>query len=66
MRKIKGANMDIDLSSKKEKICWEQGKCPWNEAEGSDKHKCAVKNISICKYFKGVKEPDIVLCDFPE
>ena len=37
IRKIKGANMDIDFSSAE----WEQGKCPWGP-----KHKCAVKNVS--------------------
>jgi len=66
MKEIKGANMDIELTSKKEDIRWEQGKCPWNESEGSNKHKCAVKNISICKYFRGIKKPDVVLCAFLE
>ena len=64
MREVKGSNMDIDLTSK-DKINWKQGKCPWNESEASDKHKCAVKNISICKYFQGIKKPDIVLCSYP-
>ena len=62
-REIKGANMDIDLIPNP-KIDWEQEKCPWNESEGSNAHKCAVKDISICKYFRGIKKPDIVLCDF--
>ncbi len=66
IRELKGANMDIDLTSDPEKIHWEQDKCPWNEADKTSEHKCAVKNISICKYFHGIKKPDTVLCGFPE
>lgn len=62
MKELKGANMDIDLLSDAE---WEQDKCPWSEEDGKE-HKCAVKNISICKYFKGIKDPDIVICSYPE
>jgi len=57
--------MDIDLTSNKE-VDWEQNKCPWNESENTNEHKCAVKNISICKHFKGIKYPDIVLCSYSE
>lgn len=63
MKKLKGANMDIDLKSD-ENIGWKQDNCPWNEAEKSDKHKCAVKNASLCKYFKGIEYPDVVLCGY--
>jgi len=52
--KLGGANMDIDLTSDSDKIDWKQEKCPWNKKENTNKHKCAVKNISICKYFKGI------------
>lgn len=62
---LKGGNMDIDLTPKKD-ISWEQDKCPWNEDEGTNEHKCAVKDISLCKYFKGIKHPDIVLCNYPK
>ena len=65
MKKLKGANMDIDLTSEQKDIHWEQDKCPWNEAEGTKDHKCAVKNISICNYFKGIEDPDIIICDYP-
>ena len=57
--------MDIDLLPNP-KLMWEQDKCPWNEAEGTNKHKCAVKGVSICKYFKGIKKPDVVLCAYPK
>jgi hypothetical protein len=60
---LKGANMDIDLIPNP-KITWKQDKCPWNEADGTKSHKCAVKNVSICKYFRGVKKPDVVVCAF--
>lgn len=63
MKELKGANMDIDLTTQKN-ISWKQDKCPWNVDEVTDKHKCVVKNISICKYFKGIKYLDIVLCDY--
>lgn len=55
--------MDIDFTSQ-DKTSWKQAKCPWNEAEKTNKHKCAVKNISICKYFRGVKDDDVVLCAY--
>ena len=65
MRELKGANLDIDLLPN-EKINWKQDNCPWNEKENTKKHKCAVKNTSLCKYFKGIKQPDIVLCSYGE
>jgi hypothetical protein len=55
--------MDIDLISSKE-VDWEQDKCPWNVREETEEHKCAVKNVSICKFFRGIKKPDIVLCAY--
>jgi hypothetical protein len=61
---LKGANMDIDLANDKN-IHWEQDKCPWNEKEKSRKHKCAVKNVSLCEYFGGIEYPDVVVCKFP-
>jgi len=61
---LKGANMDIDLTSNN-KIEWGQDQCPWNLAEKTTEHKCAVKNISICKYFCGIKYLDKVICSYP-
>lgn len=63
IKKLNGANMDIDLLPAD--VSWNMDKCPWNEAEGSDQHKCAVKNISICKYFQGIKRLDTILCSYP-
>jgi hypothetical protein len=60
VKKIKGANMDIDFSQTPE-MDWEAGECPWGT-----NHKCAVKNISICKYFAGIEYPDVVLCKYKE
>jgi hypothetical protein len=65
IRKLDGANMDIDLASDKNDISWKQDRCPWNEFEGTIKHKCAVKNISICKYFCGIEYLDNILCCYP-
>ena len=65
IRKFKGANMDIDLATPQGNIAWEQDNCPWNEAEGTGAHKCAVKNISICPYFCGVEYLDTLLCCYP-
>lgn len=65
IRKLKGANMDIDLATPPGNIVWEQDNCPWNEAEGTNTHKCAVKNVSICRYFCGVEYIDTVLCCYP-
>ena len=58
VKKLKGANMDIDFSI----VAWGDSVCPWNVAENTDEHKCAVKNISICKYFCGIQLLDSVLC----
>ena len=63
IKELAGANMDIDLVS--ENVDWAQCVCPWNEAENTKEHKCAVKNISICKYFCGIKYLDSVLCSYP-
>ncbi|MEK6934864.1 MAG: hypothetical protein AABW46_03225 [Nanoarchaeota archaeon] len=66
IKELKGANMDIDLTAIPEKIHWKQDKCPWNIAENTNEHKCAIKNVSICKYFRGIKAPDIVCCAYPD
>ncbi len=63
INELKGANMDIDLVS--DNLEWPQDKCPWNVSENTKEHKCAVKNISICKYFCGIKYLDTVLCSYP-
>jgi len=64
-RKLDGANMDVDLATPGGDISWQQDACPWNEAEGTLTHKCAVKNISICSYFCGIEYMDKVLCCYP-
>jgi hypothetical protein len=65
IRKLDGANMDIDLASSEDSIPWQQDQCPWNEAEGTAEHRCAVKNISICQFFCGIEFLDTVLCCYP-
>jgi hypothetical protein len=65
IRKLDGANMDIDLATPKGVVSWEQDKCPWNEAEKTSEHRCAVKNVSICRYFCGVEYVDTLLCCYP-
>lgn len=65
IRVLDGANMDIDLTTAAGDISWKQDKCPWNEAEKTDVHKCAVKNVSICDYFCGIGYLDNVLCSYP-
>jgi hypothetical protein len=65
VRKLHGANMDIDLMTPIDAISWEQDRCPWNLAEGTDEHRCAVKNISICRYFCGVEYLDTLMCCYP-
>lgn len=63
---LDGANMDIDLMTNPNGISWKQDKCPWNIAENTNEHKCAIKNISICKYFRGIKSKDFVLCAYQD
>ncbi|MDH4358945.1 MAG: hypothetical protein OEV37_03370 [Candidatus Berkelbacteria bacterium] len=64
IKKLKGGNMDIDLTSG-DKTPWKQTRCPRNEKEGTKNHKCAVKNTSICDYFCGIEYLDTVLCSYP-
>jgi hypothetical protein len=65
IKKLDGANMDRDRATPGDAIQWEQDKCPWNEAEETDEHRCAVKNVSICPYFCGIEYMDYVLCCYP-
>ena len=65
IRKLTGANMDIDLATSPEALGWAQTPCPWNVAEGGTEHRCAIKNISICVYFCGIEYLDTVLCSYP-
>jgi hypothetical protein len=65
LRRLQGANMDIDLATAPGQISWQQDCCPWNEAEGTMEHRCAVKNVSICPYFCGVEYLDTLLCCYP-
>lgn len=64
MKKLKGANMGIAMKVSDKSVDWEQDKCPWNEAENTEEHKCAVESVSICKYFQGVEKLDTVQCSY--
>ncbi|MBI1816769.1 MAG: hypothetical protein HYR72_17455 [Deltaproteobacteria bacterium] len=64
IRELRGGNMDIDLIPKPG-LAWEQEACPWNDADQAATHKCAVKDTSICRYFRGIKALDTVLCAYP-
>lgn len=64
VRELKGGNLDIDLVPNPV-VPWPQDPCPWNIAENTTVHKCAVKNVSICGYFRGVKALDIIQCAYP-
>lgn len=66
MKKLRGANMDIDLAINAGEIEWAQEQCPWNAEEGRSEHRCAVKNVSICEYFRGIEYLDTVLCSYDE
>lgn len=63
-RELRGGNMDIDLIPTSN-VEWVREVCPWNEAEQSTAHKCAIKDTSICRHFRGIKPPDTVLCAYP-
>jgi hypothetical protein len=65
IKKLKGANMDIDLATPQGMIAWQQDGCPWNKVENTDEHKCAVKNVSLCRYFCGIEYLDTLLCCYP-
>ena len=61
IQKLTGSNMDIDFSN----ASFGDSKCPWNVADKTNEHKCAVKNMSICRYFCGIQYLDSVLCSYP-
>lgn len=65
IQKFAGANIDIDLATPQDQISWRQDPCPWNKAERTGEHKCAVKNTSICPYFCGIEYLDTLLCCYP-
>ena len=65
IKKLRGANMDIDLATPQAEIAWKQDACPWNATETTILHRCAVKNISICPYFCGIEYFDTLLCCYP-
>ncbi len=65
IRRLNGANMDIDLATPENTISWQQDQCPWNKDDKNDSHKCAVKNISICRYFCGIEYLDTLICCYP-
>lgn len=65
IRKLDGADMDIDLATPADRIQWQQDKCPWNEVEETDEHRCAVKDVSICPCFCGIEYLDNVSCCYP-
>ncbi len=65
IEELDGVNMDIDLTTESKSISWGQDKCFWNKKENTNKHRCAVKNISICPYFCGIKYLDNILCCYP-
>jgi len=64
-RKLSGGNMDIDLilSSKKSR---EQNRVLGTEEDKTSRHKCAIKNKALCKHFKGIQIPNIILCAYRE
>ena len=64
VRELHGGNLDIDLIPKPN-LEWAQEACPWNEAEQTTAHRCAIKDPSICRHFRGVKPPELVLCAYP-
>jgi len=66
IHKLHGANMDIDLVTPQADISWKQDTCPWNATENTQEHRCAVKNVTICPYFRGIEPLDTVLCSYPE
>jgi hypothetical protein len=54
IKKRIGSNMDIDFSN----ADFGNTRCPWNESDNTNDHKCAVKNTSICIYFYGIQFAD--------
>jgi hypothetical protein len=64
VRELRGGNMDIDLIPKPG-LDWVRDECPWNRAGETNEHRCAIKDISICPHFRGIRPIDTVLCAYP-
>ncbi len=65
IKKLGGANMDIDLATPGERGSGEQERRRGQEAAGADAQRGTVKDVSICPYFCGVEYLDSVLCCYP-
>lgn len=61
VNKLIGSNMDINFTN----ADFGNSQCPWNIADKTNEHKCAVKNTSICKCFCGIQFLDSVFCSYP-
>ena len=64
-RELRAGNIDVNLLSNAE-IGWATDRCPWNEKEQTEEHVCCAANKQKCRYFQGIKRPDVVLCGYPQ
>jgi ectoine hydroxylase-related dioxygenase (phytanoyl-CoA dioxygenase family) len=64
-REFRAGHTDIDMLPDPA-IAWAQDRCPWNEEEGNEEHRCLVSGEHKCRYFQGMRRPDIVLCGYPQ
>ena len=63
-RELRSTHIAIDLLADSH-ISHAQNRCPWNEADDTDEHRCIATNHSICQHFRGIRRPDIVQCGYP-
>lgn len=64
-RELRAGHVDVDLLPDPG-TGRGQERCPWNEEEGEDTHRCLVAGEHKCRYFQGMRRPDIVLCGYPQ
>ena len=64
-RELRAGHVNIDMLPNPD-VGWTHDTCPWNEKEGNQDHRCLVSGEHKCRYFQGVKRPDIVMCGYPE
>jgi hypothetical protein len=68
-RELRAGHIDIELAAAPAvAVPGVDGKaverCPWDEAEGGH-HRCVSTNESVCRHYRGLKSPDVVVCGYP-
>lgn len=61
-RELRAGHVHVDVAA--EATSWVREGCPWDEADGGH-HVCMSEEESSCRYYRGIKKPDVVVCGYP-